>query len=115
MVSMRHGRNVLPQCVAGARNAARAMIVYFEAVTTGGMAGLSALDLEPRLRRWPGREILSWSGETILAALADSETVPRLRAMTGYRGRNILFEPWACSPEAREDFRLYRRDRAAQK
>jgi len=115
MVRMRHGRNLLPQCLAGVGNAARLMTVYFGAVTTGDVSGLCDLDPEPRLRRWPGREILSWGGEEIMAALADPQAVPRLRAMTGFRGRNILFESWACSPEAREDFRLYRQDRAAQR
>jgi len=115
MVRMRHGRNVLPQCLAGVDNAARLMTIYFGAVTAGGVAGLCDLDPEPRLRHWPGREILSGGGEEIRAALADPQTVPRLRAMTGFRDRNILFEPWACSREAREDFRLYRQDRAARK
>ena len=115
MVRVRHGRTVLPQTLAGVRNAARAMTAYFDAVVGGELGLAPELEAEPRLRRWPGREVLSWGGERILAALDDAETVPRLKAMTGFGGRNVFFEPWACSHEAREDLRLFRRDRAAFK
>lgn len=106
------GRSTLSHSLSGTRNSARAMASYFEAVINGQTESSPGLDRELRLRRWPGRELLSWEGERLLDGLSGGEIVPRLRSGLGWNGRNVFFEPWGCSREARQDFWLFRQDRA---
>ena len=112
VVDYRRGKAVLPHCLSGTRNSARAMASYIDAVTSGPTELAPGVDAELRLRRWPGRELLSWDGQRLLDALGEPETVPRLKSKLGWDGRNIFFEAWGCSREARREFWLFRRDRA---
>jgi hypothetical protein len=112
VVDYRQGRSTLPHSLGSTRNSARAMGPYLQAVTGGAIDLSRGVDAELRLRRWPGRELLSWDGQRLLDALADRALVSRLKGALGWNGRNIFSEPWGCSAEARRDLWLFRQDRA---